>query len=137
MLYNFFLVLHKKLYARLKTKERLRVVPLSACVLMSSINASASPPHSSSIRKIVVYTTNGCHKCAVLKEWLKTVKGDFEERNLENVDVMTELVMRNVVVLSAPLLEIDDAVYIEAQFFNGNTLAVDRLHEIFGEKHNE
>jgi len=104
---------------------------------MSSINTSAGPPHSSTIRKIVVYTTNGCHKCAVLKEWLKTVKGDFEERSLENVDIMAELVMRNVAVLSAPLLEIDNAVYIEAQFFNGNALAVDRLREIFGEEHNE
>jgi hypothetical protein len=73
----------------------------------------------------------------MLKQWLKTVKEDFEERDLENVDVMAELVMRNFVVLSAPVLEIDDAVYLEAQFFNGNTLAVNRLREIFGVHHYE
>ena len=56
---------------------------------------------------------------------------------MENVDVMTELVMRNLVVLSAPVLEIDDAVYVEAEFFDGNTLAVDKLREIFGEQKNE
>jgi len=103
---------------------------------MSSVNAS-SPPRSSRERKIIVYTTASCHKCAVLKDWLRTFRGNFEERNLENVDVMTELVMRNLVVLSAPVLEIDDAVYVEAEFFDGNTLAVDKLREIFGEQKNE
>jgi glutaredoxin len=99
---------------------------------MSSVNAS-SPSRSSRERKIIVYTTTSCHKCAALKDWLKTFKGNFEERNLENVDVMAELVMRNLVVLSAPVLEVDDAVYVEAEFFDGNTLAVDKLREIFGE----
>ena len=82
--------------------------------------------------RIVVYTSNGCHKCSVLKEWLKTVNRDFEERSLENVDVMTELVMRDIVVLSAPVLEVDNSVYCETEFFEGNTLAVSRLQEILG-----
>jgi len=78
----------------------------------------------------VVYTSNGCHKCTVLKEWLKTSNRGFEERSLEDIDVMTELVMRNIVVLSAPVLEVDNSVYTEAQFFDGNMLAVGRLQEI-------
>jgi len=40
---------------------------------------------------------------------------------------MTELVLRNVVVLSAPVVEVDKTVYTEGQFFDGNTLAVNRL----------
>jgi dTDP-D-glucose 4,6-dehydratase len=63
----------------------------------------------------------------VLKEWLKTSNRQFEERDLEDVEVMTELVMRNVVVLSAPVVEVEKAVYTEDQFFDGNTLAVNRL----------
>lgn len=104
---------------------------LCAGVLMVSTDASAHAlPNSCGLRRIVVYTSDGCHKCTVLKEWLKISKLSFEERSLENVDVMAELVMRNIVVLSAPVLEVDDSVYAEAQFFDGNALAVDRLQGI-------
>jgi len=97
--------------------------------LMSSSVASSvhALQNSSGTRKIVVYTSNGCHKCLVVKEWLKTVNRQFEERDLENVEVMAELVMRNVVVLSAPVVEVDNTIYTEDQFFDGNTLAVNRL----------
>lgn len=78
----------------------------------------------------MVYTSSGCHKCSVLKEWLKTSNRSFEERSLENMDVMTDLVMRNIVVLSAPVLEVDDLVHIETEFFEGNALAVKRLQGI-------
>ena len=96
--------------------------------MVSSVASSAHAlQNSSRTRKIVVYTSNGCHKCSVLKEWLKTANRQFEERDLEDVDIMTELVMRNVVVLSAPVVEVDKKVYTEDRFFDGNTLAVNRL----------
>jgi len=78
----------------------------------------------------VVYTSSGCHKCSMLKEWLKNANRSFEERSLESVDVMAELVMRDIVVLSAPVLEVGNSIYGETQFFDGNTLAVGRLQEI-------
>lgn len=61
---------------------------------------------------------------------MKTANRYFEERNLEEVNVMAELVMKNVVVLSAPVLEVDDSIYAETQFFNGDALSVSRLQEI-------
>jgi len=96
---------------------------------MSSSGASSARAlqNSSGTRKIILYTSNGCHKCLVLKEWLKTANRQFEERDLEDVEVMAKLVMRNVVVLSAPVVEVDETVYTEDQFFDGNTLAVNRL----------
>jgi len=101
---------------------------LCAGVLMVS---SDLPIHalqnSSGTRKIVVYTSNGCHKCSVLKDWLKNTNRQFEERDLEDVGVMAELVMRNVVVLSAPVIEVDSEIYTENQFFKGNSLAVGLL----------
>jgi len=99
--------------------------------LLASQDALA--PNSSgclAARRIVVYSSHGCHKCAVLKEWLTTANTPFEERNLENVEVMAELVMRDIVVLSAPVLEVDNSVYGETEFFEGNTLSVNRLQEI-------
>jgi len=104
-------------------------VRLCAGVLMTSSVASSvdALQNLSETRKIVVYSSNGCHKCSVLKEWLKAANRQFEERDLEDVDVMAELVMRNIVVLSAPVVEVDQSVYTEDQFFDGNTLAVSKL----------
>ena len=82
------------------------------------------------VKEIVVYSSSGCSKCATLKKWLKNINADFEEKNLEDVDVMAGLVMRNVVVLSAPALEVEGTVYGENQIFDGNGLSDTKLLEI-------
>ena len=100
------------------------------------VTSVTSSPHalqnSSETQKIIVYTSNGCHKCSVLKNWLLAANRQFEERNLENVDVMAELVMKDIVVLSAPALEVDATVYTEDQFFDGDLLSTERLTGILG-----
>lgn len=70
--------------------------------------------------RIVVYTSSGCPRCAMLKEWLKSREKEFEEKDLENVDVMADLVMRNAVVLSVPALEVEETVYREDEIFDKN-----------------
>ena len=80
--------------------------------------------------KIIVYTSNGCPKCTLLKEWLKDKNAEFEEKSIEDINVMTELVMRNLVVMSAPALEVEEAFYTEDQIFNGDSLAGSKILEI-------
>lgn len=82
------------------------------------------------VKEIVVYTSNGCSKCVMLKKWLESKNADFEEKNLEDVDVMADLVMRNAVVLSAPALEVEGTIYTEDQIFDGDGLIDTRLLEI-------
>ncbi|MDH5389695.1 MAG: glutaredoxin family protein [Candidatus Bathyarchaeota archaeon] len=82
------------------------------------------------VKEVVVYTSSGCSKCAMLKKWFKNKNADFEEKNLEDVDVMADLVMRNVVVLSAPALEVEGTVYTENQIFDGDGLIDTKLLEI-------
>jgi len=77
--------------------------------------------------RIIVYTSNGCSKCVTLKQWLQNRNKEFEERSLENVDVMTDLVMRNLVILSAPVLEVRGTVLTEDQIFVEGSLATERL----------
>ena len=86
------------------------------------------------VGEIMVYTSSGCPKCALLKRWLRDRNTDFEERNLEDVDVMADLVMRNVVVLSAPALEVKGTVYTEDQIFDGDGLTDAKLSEILKAK---
>jgi len=68
--------------------------------------------------RIVVYTTTGCPKCNMLKKWLKNREREFEEKNLDDVDTMAELVMRNEVVLSAPALEVEETLYRQDEIFS-------------------
>lgn len=69
-------------------------------------------------RRLVVYTSSRCPKCTMLKGWLRSRKADFEERSLEDAEVMATLVMKNVFVLSAPALEIEGLIYGEEKIFN-------------------
>ena len=67
----------------------------------------------------------------MLKKWLKSKNTNFEEKNLEDSDVMTDLVMRNFVVLSAPALEIDGEVYTDSQIFENNGLIKQTFSKMF------
>ncbi len=99
----------------------------------------SSPPalqNPSGTQKIIVYTSNGCHKCLALKNWLLAANRHFEERSLENTEVMMELVMKDAVVMSAPALEVNSTVYTEDQFFDGDTISTERLTGILGGKIN-
>ncbi len=98
------------------------------------VTSVVSSPHAlqnlNELQKIIVYTSSGCHKCLALKNWLLAANRHFEERSLENVDVMAELVMKDAVVMSAPALEVNATVYTEDQFFNGDTISTEKLTSI-------
>jgi len=90
-------------------------------------SSPAHPPASG----VVVYTTSGCPRCDLLKKWLKNKNTNFEEKNLENSDVMTDLVMRNFVVLSAPALEINGDVFTDSQIFENNGVIKSDISKMF------
>ena len=72
------------------------------------------------MKKLIVYTSRTCPRCAALKKWLRKNKVSFKEKNIDDTDVMTELVMRNLVVLSAPALELKNRVYLSNRIFLEN-----------------
>jgi len=72
-------------------------------------------------KKLRVYTSSGCPKCSMLKNWLKKRGFAFEEKTLDT-DVIADLIMKNVVVLSAPVLEVEGTFYTENQLFDGDKL---------------
>ena len=72
------------------------------------------------MKEITVYSTRKCARCKSLKSWLRQNKIYFVEKDLEDTDIMTSLVMRDVAVFSAPILETKDRFWLS--------------HEIFGEE---
>jgi glutaredoxin len=79
----------------------------------------------------VVYTSSGCTRCDMLKKWLKNRNANFEEKDLGDSTVMTDLVMRNFVVMSAPAIEVGGEVYTDNQIFESNGLIKPDLSKIF------
>ena len=90
----------------------------------------SSPAHPSG-NGVVVYTSSGCPRCDMLKKWLKNKETHFEEKNLGDSDVMTDLVMRNYVVMSAPAIEINGVVYTDSEIFEGNGLIKSEVSKLF------
>ena len=90
----------------------------------------STPAHTAE-NGVVVYTTSGCTRCDMLKKWLKNKNANYEEKNLEDSDVMADLVMRNFVVMSAPALEIDGVVYTDNQIFENNGLIKQTFSKVF------
>lgn len=90
-----------------------------------------SSPAYPSANGVVVYTTSGCTRCDMLKKWLKNKDAVFEEKNLEDSEVMADLVMRNFVVLSAPAIEVGGTVYTENQIFESNGLINPNFSKLF------
>jgi len=98
---------------------------------MGFTNDFGSSPAHPPANGVVVYTTSGCPRCDMLKKWLKNKNTNFEEKNLEDSDVMTDLVMRNFVVQSAPALEINGDVYTDNQIFENNGVIKPTISKMF------
>ena len=85
--------------------------------------------------KLTVYSSKNCPRCRALKKWLRRNNLSFTEKSLDDTDVMTKLVMRNIVVLSAPALEFENRVYLSDQIFLPNNLLNPSFTQILrGEK---
>jgi arsenate reductase-like glutaredoxin family protein len=81
-------------------------------------------------KKPVVYTSEGCIRCRVLKKWMKNMNVEFEEKDIGNAEVMADLIMRDTYILSSPALEVKGAVYTEDEIFDTDRIAEDKLLKI-------
>lgn len=61
--------------------------------------------------KVIIYTTEACSRCKVLKKIFTESNIEYEERNLEDTKNKTDLYMRDLVILSAPAIEINGMVF--------------------------
>jgi len=71
--------------------------------------------------KVTLYSSKNCPQCKALKRWLNQNNVSFTEKSLDNTEVMTELVMRNLVILATPAIETENRVYLSHQIFDDNS----------------
>lgn len=60
---------------------------------------------------MIIYSTTDCPRCKALKKALKKLGVAFTEKNLDDTDIMADLVMQNITILSAPALQIGKLVF--------------------------
>lgn len=81
-----------------------------------------------------VFTTKKCPNCVILKKWLKKHKIKFNEKNMEDPKIMTDLFMMDIYSLSTPVLQVDSNFFLPNEMFKENRLNEDLLLESFGVK---
>lgn len=62
--------------------------------------------------KVVVFSTENCPKCKVLKQTLHNYGIEFENMDMASSDGLTELRVNGIFTLSAPVLQVDDRFYL-------------------------
>ena len=82
-------------------------------------------------KQVIVYTTKNCVKCKQLKTWLRRNKIAFVTKSLDDTNTMTDLVMRNIVILSAPALETETKFFLSDQIFLPDNSLNPDFKEIF------
>jgi len=62
------------------------------------------------MKKVIVYSTEGCAFCMATKEYLDENKIPFEERNIKNKDFKKELIALGF--MSVPVIKIEEDIVL-------------------------
>jgi glutaredoxin len=77
--------------------------------------------------KIIIYTTDVCPKCKILKNYFQSKNVAYEEMNMGTPAALTELAINNIFTNVAPVLQVDDQFLTHAEIFSGNTVNEERI----------
>ncbi len=86
----------------------------------------------SSMKILTLYTSTGCTQCLAVKKWLGERSVHFVEKNLSDTSVMSELVMSDVFIMSAPALEVNGRLYTVDEIFDDGKLNEELLEQSLG-----
>ncbi len=82
------------------------------------------------ISEVKVYTTKTCPRCEQLKGLLKSHNIEYEEVEMATPEALTELRMRGVFTISAPVLQIDDSFITSNDLFDENGVRLDKVLDL-------
>jgi glutaredoxin len=72
--------------------------------------------------KVVIYTTDTCPKCKLLKKYFELMRVQYEEADMSTPEALTELRFNNIFSLTAPVLQVDNTFLTAEQIFDGNAV---------------
>ncbi len=79
------------------------------------------------ISEVKVYTTEKCPRCKQLKGLLKSHEIVYEEVDMATPEALTELRMRDIFTISAPVLQIDESFLTSKDLFDENGSIFDKV----------
>lgn len=60
---------------------------------------------------VIVYSTNNCPRCKLLKDLLLTLGIEYKEKDLGDTHIMGEFIMKNIYLTQAPILQVNNMVF--------------------------
>jgi glutaredoxin len=72
--------------------------------------------------KVVIFTTDTCPKCKLLKKYFELMGVQYEEADMSTPEALTELSFNGVYSLTAPVLQVDDTFLTSEKIFEGNAV---------------
>ena len=80
--------------------------------------------------KIIVYTTERCPKCNILKKFLESNSVLFEVADMAAPEALTELRFNGVFTVTAPVLQINDTFLTHEDLFRGEEINSEKIFGI-------
>jgi Glutaredoxin and related proteins len=80
--------------------------------------------------KIIIYTTDVCPKCKILKKYFQSKEIAYEEMNMGTPDALTELAVNNIFTNVAPVLQIDDTFLTHKEIFSGTEVNEEQISSL-------
>jgi glutaredoxin len=80
-----------------------------------------------SLSKVIIYTTDVCPKCKILKDFFESRNVAYEEADMATPAALTELAVNNIFTNAAPVLQIDSHFLTTKEIFEGNTVKEEQV----------
>ena len=82
--------------------------------------------------EVLIYTTNNCPNCRVLKKFLETKNVQYREVDMATPAALTELRMNGVFTMSAPVLQVSNRFYTAKDLFSQEKIDQSKLETLLG-----
>jgi glutaredoxin len=86
----------------------------------------------SELPSLVVYTLENCPNCEMLKDYLKSRKVSYLEKDMSSADSLTDLRVNGCFAMEAPVLRKDDLFLTSAELFAGGKVRDAELRKALG-----
>ncbi|WP_318785456.1 glutaredoxin family protein [Methanimicrococcus hacksteinii] len=77
--------------------------------------------------KVIIYTTDVCPKCKILKGFFQSQNVTYEEMDMSTPAALTELAVNNIFTNVAPVLQINDTFLTYKEIFDGTAVKEDQI----------
>lgn len=79
------------------------------------------------LSKIIIYTTEVCPKCKMLKGFFNARNVAYEEMDMSAPEALTELAVNNIFTNVAPVLQINDKFLTHKEIFEGAAVKEEQI----------